>query len=220
MEGQRVMKNMGLIALLAGILSVLFYLLHDVIGAMNYPGYDFMRQAVSDLTATDAPSFAVASGYSAVYGIFSCLCCILLCLIVSEQRKGIRLGILLFTAMSFVSAIGYSLFPLSSSGYDGSMQSFVHVYIITILVVLLSVASLILISVGGFRDGKKILGIVSIIALLCMMLGAAGSSALPQDVFGLVERFSTYSAVVYTGFLGVYSYLVFVEGRYGCVQSV
>jgi len=39
-------------------------------------------------------------------------------------------------AVHAVSAIGYSLFPLSGSGYDGSVQSFIHVYIVTVLVVI------------------------------------------------------------------------------------
>jgi len=200
-------KMIGLIALVSGVLCVLFYLLHDVIGAMNYPGYDFMRQAVSDLTAVDAPSFAVASGYSAVYGIFSCICCVMMCLLAMDQVKGVRIGIILFVAMSFVSAIGYSLFPLTSGGYDGSVQSMIHVYVLTILVVLLSIASLISLAYFGFKDGQKVLGVVSVVCLLCMMFGAAGSNALSPDVFGLVERFSTYSAVVFTGFLGAYGYM-------------
>ena len=37
-----------------------------------------------------------------------------------------------------------------------------------------------------------------------MFLGAAGSMGLPKEIFGIVERFSTYSAVVFTGILGVY----------------
>ena len=200
-------RAISIIAMVSGVLCVIFYLLHDVIGAMNYPGYDVMRQAVSDLTATDAPSFAIASGISSVYGIFACLCCVLLCLMFMDKRKSICTGIILFTAMQFVSAIGYSLFPLSSSGYDGSIQSFIHVYVITIAVVLLSITSLIVIAVGGFKDGRKVLGTVSIIALLCMMFGAMGSSMLPEDVFGIVERFSTYSAVIFTGFLGIYGYI-------------
>lgn len=55
---------------LSGILSIIFYLLHDIIGAMNYPGYNWLSQAVSDLTATDATSFVIASGYVTVYKIF------------------------------------------------------------------------------------------------------------------------------------------------------
>lgn len=38
--------------LICGILNVVFYLLHDCIGARFYPGYNWMAQAVSDLTAT------------------------------------------------------------------------------------------------------------------------------------------------------------------------
>lgn len=211
MDVRALMRRLGILALISGILSVLFYLLHDIIGAMNYPGYDAMRQAVSDLTATDAPSFAIASGYSAVYGIFSCLCCAVLCMIIIDQRKSLRIGIYLFTAMEAVSAIGYSLFPLTSAGYDGSFQSFVHVYILTALVVMLSIAALISLSVGGFKDGRKILGTLSVIALLCMFLGAIGTGAFPKDVFGIFERFSTYSAVIFTGALGIYGYFGFFK---------
>ncbi len=47
---------------LSGVVAAVFYLLHDTIGTANYPGYNWASQAVSDLTATDAPSFAVAGG--------------------------------------------------------------------------------------------------------------------------------------------------------------
>lgn len=201
-------KEIGIIALVTGPLCVLFYILHDVIGALNYPGYDPMRQAVSDLTATDAPSFTAAIGYSNVYGILCCVCCIMLCLLVRNvENKFLRRGIYAFTVMNIISAIGYSLFPLSSAGYDGSFQSFVHVYIITILVVILSIASMVSIAVGCFKTGRRTLAIIAIMALLCMFVGAAGSQMVPQDMFGLVERFSTYSAVVFTGILGVYGYM-------------
>ena len=82
---------------LSGILSVIFYLLHDVIGTMNYSGYNWMSQAVSDLTATDSPSFVIASGYVTVYKILNCLCCALLCtLIKHEKSKTLRIGVYLF----------------------------------------------------------------------------------------------------------------------------
>ena len=78
--------------------------------------------------------------------------------------------------------------------------------IMTALVVLLSIVSLILIAVGSFRDHRKGLGFLSLAALACMFFGAAGSMNLPKEIFGIVERFSTYSAVVFTGILGVYWY--------------
>ena len=199
---EKMIKRMGIWAAVCGILSIIFYLLHDVIGAMNYPGYQWMKQAVSDLTATDAPSFIIARALSGIHGIFTCVCCAFLCVMAMNARKCLRIGIYLLTAMHGISAVGYSLFPLSSSGYDGSVQSFMHVYIVTVLVVLLSIISLIVIAVGSFRDGKKVLGILASVTFICMVFGAVGSMILPKEIFGIVERFSTYGIVVFTGILG------------------
>ena len=190
---------------LSGIISIIFYILHDVIGTMNYPGYNWMSQAVSDLTATDAPSFVVASGFVTVYKILNCLCCALLCILMkNENKKSLRIGIYLFAIMNFISAIGYALFPLSSAGYDGSVQSFIHVYVLTALVVILSIISLIVISVGAFKSKYKILGILAIVALILMFIGAVGSANVSKEIFGVIERFSTYSAVVFTGVLRIF----------------
>lgn len=197
---------------LSGIFSIVFYLLHDIVGAMNYPGYNWMSQAVSDLTATDSPSFVVASGFVTVYKILSCLCSALLCILIkNEKKKSLRLGVYLFSIMNFISAIGYALFPLSSSGFDGSVQSIVHVYVLTALVVLLSIISLIIIAVGSLKgeNKHKLLGILAIISLILMFVGTVGSQSAPKEIFGIFERFSTYSAVIFTGILGLYGFKVF-----------
>jgi len=203
------MKNKKLInwLCLSGVISIIFYLLHDIIGAMNYPGYNWMSQAVSDLTSTDAPSFVVASGFVTVYKILNCLCCALLCILIkNENKKTLRLGVYLFSIMNFISAIGYALFPLSSAGYDGSLQSFIHVYILTASVVILSIISLVLIAIGSFKSKYKLLGVLAIISLTLMVIGAVGSANVSKDIFGIVERFSTYSAVVFTGILGIFGF--------------
>ena len=194
---------------LSGILSIIFYLLHDIVGTMNYPGYNPMSQAVSDLTATDSPSFIIASGFVTVYKILSCLCSAIVCILVKNEKKQIfRIGIYLFSIMNFISSIGYALFPLSSSGFDGSIQSIIHVYVITTLVVLLSIVSLIIIAVGSLKgeNKHKLLGILAIIFLVLMFIGAVGSQNVSKEIFGIVERFSTYSAVLFTGILGVYGF--------------
>lgn len=200
--------------LICGILNVVFYLLHDCIGARFYPGYNWMAQAVSDLTATDAPSRLIASEFTKIHGIFSCVACTLICIFAKEMwkeasEKILRLGLYLFVTMHWISAIGYSLFPLTGSGYDGSFQSFVHVYVITVLVVLLSIVSLILIAVGGFKSGNKVLAWCAVVVFLMMFFGAAGSAAVPRAYFGIVERFSTYSAVCFTAVIAVIAFLKF-----------
>ena len=179
---------------------------------MYYPNYNWLSQAVSDLTASDSNSFVVASGFITVYKILNCLCCALLCILVkNEKSKSLKLGVYLFSIMNYVSAIGYALFPLSSSGYDGSIGTFIHVYILTTLVVLLSIISLVLITIGSLKGKNKhsILGILAIISLILMFIGAVGSANVPKEYFGVVERFSTYSAVIFNGILGLYGYGIF-----------
>ena len=199
---------------LSGILSIIFYLLHDIVGAMNYPGYNWMSQAVSDLTATDSPSFVIASGFVTVYKLFSCLCSAMICILVkNEKKKTLRIGIYLYSIMNFISAIGYALFPLSSSGFDGSIQSIIHVYVLTAIVVLMSIISLIIIAVGSLKgeNKHKLLGILAIISLILMFIGAVGSQNVSIEIFGIFERFSTYSAVIFTGILGVYGFKIFKD---------
>ena len=37
-----------------------------------------------------------------------------------------------------------------------------------------------------------------------MMIGAIGTGVMPKSVFGLFERFSTFSAVIFNVVLGIY----------------
>lgn len=88
---------------LSGSLAAVFYFLHDLVGQRHYPGYNWLEQAVSDLTAVHAPSRAFG----------------------------------------------------------------------------------------------------------CMLFGAVGANNVPDAYFGLVERFSTYSAVLFTAILGLYGFTFF-----------
>ena len=206
MENDQTPKKMWTLVLICGILAVITYLLHDIIGACNYPGYRWMEQAVSDLTATDAPSFPIASGIITVHKILTCVCYAYLCFLVKNETKLLRVGIYLFAVMHGISAFGYALFPLTGKGYDGSVQSFIHVYVLTALIVPLSIVSLILIAIGSFKGKYRLLGILAIIALAAMFTGAVGSQNAPKEYFGFLERFSTYSATVFTGVLAVYGF--------------
>ena len=125
-----------------------------------------------------------------------------------EDSKILKIGIYLFCMMSFVSAIGYSLFPLSSSNYDNSFQNIMHVCVVTALVVILSIISLVLIAIEALKGNNKhkYLGILAIISLSLMCIGAIGSNIVSKDYFGLVERFSTYSAVLFTCVIGFYGF--------------
>ena len=75
----------------------------------------------------------------------------------------------------------------------------------TAAVVLLSIASLVVILVAGARDrGCRSYGVCAGVALGMMLTGALGMKLVPAAYFGVVERFSTISAVGFNAVLGVY----------------
>ena len=53
----------------------------------------------------------------------------------------------------------------------------------------------------------KSLGIWAFICLFAMFAGAIGSNVLPKSMFGIAERVSTFSAVVFNAVLGMYLFL-------------
>ncbi|MCX7949740.1 MAG: DUF998 domain-containing protein, partial [Treponemataceae bacterium] len=194
-------KFMRLLSL-SGVLAAVFYFLHVYFGVQNYPHYNSLSQAVSDLTAIDAPSFTVAFRFSSLYSLFAILGTTILYLIVAERKeinKTFRRGIGFYTIMNWVSGVGYTLFPLSSKGFQGTVQDIMHFYVVTIAVVVFSLLSLLFIFIGGWRERRtKGIAVSGFIALLSILFGSIGIGIFPQEYFGLFERFSAFSVVLYT----------------------
>ena len=77
--------------------------------------------------------------------------------------------------------------------------------VVTALVVLLSIASLVLLIISGIRNANvRRIGIIAAIALAMMMIGSIGTGVVPQQYFGIVERFSVFAAVGFNAVLGLY----------------
>lgn len=194
---------------LFGIVAFLSYTAAVVFSPLAYPGYNWMAQAVSDLSAANAPSLSLWNQLSCLYGVCTLLCAMMVCVgIQGRKTKALRVGIYIFTAMDWVSAVGYSLFPLSDSGYAGTFQDKMHI-LATVLVVGLSIASLIIIIVAGARDKQcRSYGICAGIALGMMLVGAIGTNIVPEAYFGIVERFSVFAATGFNAALGIHLYIM------------
>lgn len=192
---------------LVGLVGTLFYFLHVILGKLYYPGYSSLAQAVSDLTAANAPSREIASTYSRVYGLFNVTACTLFCVFFQDRvNKVFRIGIYLFAVMQWISAVGYTLFPLSESGYAGAFQDVMHV-VVTAFVVLLSIISMILIAVGCFKSkAHKSFGVFTIVILGVMAIGSIGIGVVPLEYIGLAERLSVYSIVIYNAVLSLFTF--------------
>lgn len=193
---------------LTGIISLISYTIAVIFAPLAFPGYDWVSQAVSDLSAETAPSRLLWDQLSAAYSVCSPVCMMCVSIFVSDKKIGtklFRLGVYLFAIMNWISAIGYKMFPLSDSGKDiSTFQEKMHIAV-TIPVVLLSIVSLTILIVSGFKkNGMKGIVILASIALGMMFVGAIGQGTVPPDYFGIVERFSVFAAVGFNAVLGMY----------------
>ena len=193
---------------LTGAAALVSYTLAVVISPSAFPGYNWMEQAVSDLSAESAPSRMLWNQIAALYGVCSVVCATCVSVYVSETRIStalFRTGIYLFAIMNWISNVGYAMFPLADSGKEiTSFQEIMHMAV-TAAVVILSIASLVCLIITGFRKGGiRGIGIWAAAALIMMMIGAIGQGAVPPQYFGIVERFSVFAAVGFNAVLGIY----------------
>lgn len=130
----------------------------------------------------------------------------LVCVFIQQKlNKTTRRGIYLFALMNWLSCVGYTLFPLSKSGNAGSFQDIMHIYVVTTLVILLSLISLVMIIVGGLHLAEnRALALWALLALIFMILGAIGTKSVPRAFFGIPERFSVFAVTGFNAVLGIY----------------
>ena len=190
---------------LLGVVSFLSYTAAVVFAPLAYPGYNWMAQAVSDLSAANAPSLALWNQLSALYNVCEVVCVTVVCIgIQGWKTKLLRSGIYLFAVMEWISAVGYRMFPLSSNGYAGAFQDVMHMAV-TALVVLLSIVSLVIIIVAGAKSKScRSYGVCAAVALAMMLVGAMGMKIVPAAYFGVVERFSVFAATGFNAALGIH----------------
>ncbi|HWS42693.1 MAG TPA: DUF998 domain-containing protein [Pseudoflavonifractor sp.] len=189
---------------LLGVVSLLSYTAAVVFSPLAYPGYRWMAQAVSDLSASSAPSRMLWAQLSSLYGVCGMVSIMMVCVFIQGKlNKTLRVGIYLFAAMNWISSAGYAMFPVSGRGNAGTFQDLMHIYAVTVPVVLLSILSLAVLMVGGYRDRRyRYLAAWATVALLLMFAGAVGVGVVPADYFGIPERFSVFAATGFNAVLG------------------
>ena len=190
---------------LLGVVSFLSYAAAVIFAPLAYPNYNWMAQAVSDLSAANAPSLALWNQLSALYNVCEVVCVTVVCIGIGGKKIGLlRAGIYLFAVMEWISAVGYRMFPLSDSGYAGTFQDVMHM-VVTAVVVLLSIVSLSVIIIAGAKSRDcRSYGICAGVALGMMLVGAMGMKIVPVEYFGIVERFSVFAATGFNAALGIH----------------
>jgi hypothetical membrane protein len=199
-------KRLNRLVLVIAVMAIISYFLHVILGILNYPGYNSLSQAVSDLTRDTAPSKGIARLFSNIYGVLSSLVAIgLMISFFKEKKRLLKLGIYLLSIMYLVSAIGYALFPLSSSTDMSDIQNVMHM-VVTIVVVLLTITSLVILMIAFYRNHHFNFYSITLISFSLLMCGSVITGIVPKAYFGLAERISVYTVVLYLGFISYYSY--------------
>ena len=159
---------------LTGILSLLSYTAAVLFAPFFYPGYDWMAQAVSDLSAETAPSRMAWEQLATLYNTCSVVCTTCVSVYISEHRistKLFRVGVYLFTLMNWISRVGYQMFALSDAGKDiAGVQEVMHM-VVTACVVVLSIVSLVLLIIAGCRGRNvRAVGIWAAVLIVSVFL--------------------------------------------------
>ena len=187
-----------------GVISLLSYGAMVFFSPLAYPGYDWMSMAVSELSAVGAPSRELAAQLNSLFGPCAVVSIMAVCVAVRNcKEKLLRNGVYLFAVMEWLCTVGYGCFPWISDAKETNIQNIIHI-IVTFFVVLLSIVSLIMIFSGTKKNNLKSLGIWSLVCLFVMFAGAIGTNVFPKTVFGIFERMSTFSAVIFNAVLGGY----------------
>ncbi len=196
-----------------GLISLLSYTAMVVFSPLSYPGYNWMTMAVSELSAVGAPSADLANRLNCLFGPCGLVSIMAVCVAVANiQSKRFRFGVYCFAAMEWLCNVGYTCFPWVSDAANTDPQNVMHL-VVTVLVVVFSLAALVLILFGAKKAGHKSLGIWAGACLAAMLIGPIGTGLLPASMFGLFERFGTFSVVVFNAVLGMYLFLGEFESK-------
>ena len=192
---------------LLGVAALISYAVAAYFCRAAFPGYNWMESAVSDLSAETAPSRQLWDKLSAVFSA-GIVCDTCVAIYVSENKtssKLFRAGIYLLVIMSWISKIGYQMFPLDDAGKAiGGVDETMHM-IVTALVVVLSIASCVILIISGIkRKDVRGIGIWAAIFFAMMLMGPIGMAVFPPEYFGIGERFSIYAAIGLEAVLGLY----------------
>lgn len=96
-------------------------------------------------------------------------------------------------------------FPLSTSSDIISLQDIMHI-VVTALVVLLTVIALVLLVISFYILKLKKICFYFLFPVQIIIVSADLTNLVPPAYFGLLERFSVYTEVIYIGIISWFNF--------------
>lgn len=189
------------ILLFSGVLAVIIYTLHVILGGILWKGYSHLQQPISDLTATGSPNKDLMLLFTTSYGILALLFAISFTILESKKHhKFVFWGGLSFIVLHFIS-IAYGFFPQDLPGAKATFLGIMHI-VITALIVPFTVLTPFFIGFGLKKESNwKNFGVYSIITgILIVIFGGASGVFFAEKLtyFGFVERLNIGTLQLWT----------------------
>lgn len=205
------MKVLRYLSLL-GIIAAILYISHVIAGRILWSEYNPFSQPISDLTAKGAISQPVASVISKLYGLVDMAFSVVMLIYFKKARPISKLfyfGVILKGIVSFLSAVGYSLFPLADTTWGNNFQNTMH-YTITGVIVFASIIAVILMTIALFKNKQHIfmkwfMLIYCIIFISSGFLTVVAANEFPSYA-GLLERINLYSMQIANVILAIWMF--------------
>lgn len=196
MPGVAERKMMRTALLLCGILSSLLYVGIDVTGALSWPGYSYSSQAISEMSAVDAPTRALLAPLYVGYGL---LVIAFAAGVVASAggERGLRIAGCLLAAVGVVGLL-FTFFPMHMRGHEPGFTDTMHIALsgVNVLSLLLAIGF----AASAFGERFRLYSAATILVMLAFgawtgLLAPAIPEGLPTPLLGIVER------VVFAAFL-------------------
>jgi hypothetical membrane protein len=184
--------------LACGVFSSFLYALIDLLAGLNYDGYSFYSQTISELGAIGAPKPAWLAPlfllYCALMVVFSCA--VVMYRRTSESIRAVGLLLLLY----MIVGSGTSLFPLHVRGTATLADDMPHIVagLAATAVILVTMA------VGSNALGKRfrvfswtMFASILVFGALTVPAGVKLAAGEPTPGLGLLERLAYYSILVW-----------------------
>jgi hypothetical protein len=192
------------ILLLAGVLSSLVYVTADILCGLNYPGYSFTDQVISELSAIGAPTTAL---WVQLLQLFAVLFAAFTIGVVRGSRGNRRLRLTGWLLVTFVlSGPLWSFVPMHQRGDVFTWSDVGHIALGGVMVLLITAV----IAVGGGALGRRFRVFSQVLVTVAFISGVGTFAYVPRMIgqrptpwVGTVERIHLYAFFLWIAVLAV-----------------
>lgn len=192
-------RNRGLVAALlaCGVIVAVVQIFGDILAAALHPGYSYIDQSVSELSAIGAPTRPITAGFGFAYEALVLAFAVGVWMMAT--KRGLKIAAVILGLFA-VNALVWGLFPMQQRGSEMAFTDYAHIggAVLQVLTIVLFIAF------GSGADGRwfRVFSVAMIVAILAAG-GVAGSRAGQIAVggatpwMGLIERVSFYGPSVW-----------------------